>query len=160
VSSLFSVYRVYSASADNRVFWCVLVYAKFRILYKRDGLRLIICACYSWGMALNIVLDVSYDSMWEWEGIRKEVGGILYKKWEFFKFASSYTGNNASKQLWFPWEKRNLLINSASTCLNLWLFSLTKFVRTQKNIHSFTAQPATFNCLDQTLDLPIYLLVC
>jgi hypothetical protein len=36
---------------------------KRRVLYKGDGLRLTISACYLWKMELNAGLDVSFDNM-------------------------------------------------------------------------------------------------
>jgi hypothetical protein len=36
---------------------------KYNILYKGDGLRLIILACYSWERVLNFGLDVSFDNV-------------------------------------------------------------------------------------------------
>jgi hypothetical protein len=38
-------------------------YVKYSRLYKGDNLRLTIYACYSWEMALNITLIVSFDNM-------------------------------------------------------------------------------------------------
>jgi hypothetical protein len=42
----------------------------YGMLYKGDGLRMSICACYSLEMALNIDLDVSFDNMQDCEGIQ------------------------------------------------------------------------------------------
>jgi hypothetical protein len=36
---------------------------KCKILYKAGCLQLIISACYSWEMALNVALDVSFDNI-------------------------------------------------------------------------------------------------
>jgi hypothetical protein len=33
------------------------------MLYEADGVRLAVCACYSWEMALNMGLDASFDKM-------------------------------------------------------------------------------------------------
>jgi hypothetical protein len=38
------------------------------ILYKEDGLRLVICAHYLWEMLLNVCLRVWFDNMYEWNG--------------------------------------------------------------------------------------------
>jgi hypothetical protein len=41
----------------------VIGYVKCSTLYNGDGLRLTVCVCYSWEMALNIGRDVSFDNM-------------------------------------------------------------------------------------------------
>jgi hypothetical protein len=43
------------------IFWCGFI--KYSIIYKVDGLRLIVCACCSWHMALKFGLDVSSDNL-------------------------------------------------------------------------------------------------
>jgi hypothetical protein len=43
-------------------------------VYKGKIPRLNICACYSWEMALNFTLDVSFDKMQEWKTIRENRG--------------------------------------------------------------------------------------
>jgi hypothetical protein len=45
----FPLYCVYSVNID--VHMC-------SILYKLDGLQLVVCACYSWEIALIVYLDV------------------------------------------------------------------------------------------------------
>jgi hypothetical protein len=45
-------------------------------MYIEDGLRLIICACYSWEMALNVGLDTSFVNTQDWKGIRKKAGEV------------------------------------------------------------------------------------
>jgi hypothetical protein len=45
-------------------------YVKCSVIYKGDGFRLNIYACYSWGMALNFGPDVSFDNMQDWKGIQ------------------------------------------------------------------------------------------
>jgi hypothetical protein len=45
---------------------------KCSILYRGDGLGLIICACYSWEMVLNIGLDASFDNIQDRKGIREK----------------------------------------------------------------------------------------
>jgi hypothetical protein len=67
------VYCVYYVSIDNISMW---IYMKCSILYKRDTLRLIICACYSLGKALNVGLDVSFDNTQDWKGIWEISGDI------------------------------------------------------------------------------------
>jgi hypothetical protein len=37
-------------------------YVKRGILYKLDGLQLIICACYSWDKALSAGVDLSFGN--------------------------------------------------------------------------------------------------
>jgi hypothetical protein len=37
-------------------------YMKYSIQCRRAGLRFIICACYSWAMALNVGLDASKNT--------------------------------------------------------------------------------------------------
>jgi hypothetical protein len=49
----FSEYRVYSVSTDNILYG----YVKCSILYTEKSLRLNICSCYSWEIALNIGLN-------------------------------------------------------------------------------------------------------
>jgi hypothetical protein len=48
------------------------------MLHKGHGLRLPICACYSWQIELNIGLDVSFDNEQNWKGTwekEREVNG-------------------------------------------------------------------------------------
>lgn len=42
--------------------WELIIFSCW-ILYKWDTLRLIICGCYSWEMALNSDLPISFDNM-------------------------------------------------------------------------------------------------
>jgi hypothetical protein len=46
---------------------------KCSILYEGSGSRLTICRCYSWEIALNVGLDVSFKDLQEWKGIREKV---------------------------------------------------------------------------------------
>jgi hypothetical protein len=46
------------------------------ILYKRDDLRLNICACYSWEIALDVGLDASFDNTQDCKGIQEKAGEI------------------------------------------------------------------------------------
>jgi hypothetical protein len=48
----------------------------FCILYKENSLRLTICACYLWKMGLNIGLDVLFDNMCVWKGIREKTAEV------------------------------------------------------------------------------------
>jgi hypothetical protein len=41
---------------------------------KRWATHLIICACYSWEITLNLGLEGSYDNMWDWKEIREITG--------------------------------------------------------------------------------------
>jgi hypothetical protein len=49
------------------VLWVLIIfrcrYVKCSVLYKADGLRLTICACYSWQMTLNVSFDASFGNM-------------------------------------------------------------------------------------------------
>jgi hypothetical protein len=49
---------------------------KSSILYKGEGVQWAICACYSWKMALNVGLTVSFDNMWDWKGIGEKAGEV------------------------------------------------------------------------------------
>jgi hypothetical protein len=64
------VSRVYSVT----IFW----WDMRSIVYygKEDGVRLNVYACYSWETALNVGLDVSFDSMQDWKGIWMEAGEV------------------------------------------------------------------------------------
>jgi hypothetical protein len=42
------------------------------VRHKGDGSRFIIFACYSWGMTLDVGLDVSFDNVQGYTGIRVE----------------------------------------------------------------------------------------
>jgi hypothetical protein len=55
-------------------------YVNCTILYKADCLRLNICACYSWEMALNVGLEVSFDNMKDWKGIRQKYKEVYSTK--------------------------------------------------------------------------------
>jgi hypothetical protein len=46
------------------------------MLCKGDGLQINIFALYSWEMALNVGLDVSFGNMWDWEGIWENAGNV------------------------------------------------------------------------------------
>jgi hypothetical protein len=48
---------------------------KFIVLYIGEGLRLTICTCCSWEMALNVDLDASLDNM-DWEEIWEKAGEV------------------------------------------------------------------------------------
>jgi hypothetical protein len=37
---------------------------------------LTICACLSLEMTLNVGLDISFNTMYDWEGIRKNAGEV------------------------------------------------------------------------------------
>jgi hypothetical protein len=57
------------------ILWILTIwygYVNCSILYKEDGLQINICACYSLEMSLYIIVEVSSDNMWDWEGLRKE----------------------------------------------------------------------------------------
>jgi hypothetical protein len=41
----------------------------FNILYEGVDLQLTICACYSWGMALNVSIIASLCNIWDWKGM-------------------------------------------------------------------------------------------
>jgi hypothetical protein len=43
------------------MFWCG--YVKCNLLWNTDGLRLTVCVCYWWEMALNVAKDVLFDNM-------------------------------------------------------------------------------------------------
>jgi hypothetical protein len=50
-----SVYRVCSASICN-----VFIQICCIVLYKGEGFQCNVCVCYSWELALNVMLDVSF----------------------------------------------------------------------------------------------------
>lgn len=52
-------------------------------IWRRRFLLLTVCACYSWQMALNIGLDVSFGKMCDWKILEEvvEVHEIVYSKW-------------------------------------------------------------------------------
>jgi hypothetical protein len=56
--SFVSVYRVYFVSVDN-----ILRYVRSSVLYKEAGLRLFVCACYSWELGLDLSLNVLFNNM-------------------------------------------------------------------------------------------------
>jgi hypothetical protein len=49
------------------VLWILVIslyrYVKYSALYKGDGLQFIIYVCYSWEVALNTGLNLSFDNM-------------------------------------------------------------------------------------------------
>jgi hypothetical protein len=45
------------------------------MLYKSDGVRLHI-ACYSWEIASNIGLNVSFENMCDWKEMREKAGEV------------------------------------------------------------------------------------
>jgi hypothetical protein len=51
----------YSVITDNILMWNY----KVSIMSKGDCLRLTLCACYSWEMAIQVGLDASFDNMWD-----------------------------------------------------------------------------------------------
>jgi hypothetical protein len=56
-----------------------LGYVRCSILYKENGLRLIVYMYYSWEMDLTIGLDVSFDRTQYWKGMLDELGVISNK---------------------------------------------------------------------------------
>jgi hypothetical protein len=48
---------------------------KYTILYEEYGLRVNIFTCYSWEIALSIGLDLSFDNMTDWKGMRRQRAG-------------------------------------------------------------------------------------
>jgi hypothetical protein len=50
---------------------------KSSILYKGNGLRLTISACYLWEMTL---MDILLNNMKEWKGIREKAGEVNITK--------------------------------------------------------------------------------
>jgi hypothetical protein len=40
--------------------------------HRGGNLRLTICACDSWGMALNVGFSSSVDNTYDWKGIREK----------------------------------------------------------------------------------------
>jgi hypothetical protein len=56
--------------------WSWLIVLSVVLLYKEDGLKLIIYACHSWEMALNVGLNVCFGNMRDWKGIREKVGDV------------------------------------------------------------------------------------
>jgi hypothetical protein len=55
-------------------------YVECNILYKEDGLILIICACCLWEMVLNVGLEVSFGNMQESKGIREKAREVNIMK--------------------------------------------------------------------------------
>jgi hypothetical protein len=49
---------------------------KCSTLYNGDGLQLTTFVCYSWEMALNVDLDVSFNSVQDWKGILEKRGEV------------------------------------------------------------------------------------
>jgi hypothetical protein len=47
------------------------------MLYKGVSLRLIICVCYRWEIALHIGLEVTFDNIEDWKGIRVKGGKLI-----------------------------------------------------------------------------------
>jgi hypothetical protein len=45
---------------------------KCSILYIGGGLRLIICACYSWEVGFNATADVPFENLYDWKEIWEE----------------------------------------------------------------------------------------
>jgi hypothetical protein len=76
--SFVSVYDITSLHRFSHIFWCG--YVKCSILNKGDDLRLSICACYSWEMALNVGLDVSFDNMYDCKLILERGGKLMVRK--------------------------------------------------------------------------------
>jgi hypothetical protein len=64
--------KTYNIMTEARLIKFGCLHVKFNILYKGDDIRLSTWACYSWEMALNVGLDVSFDNMEEWKGIRNK----------------------------------------------------------------------------------------
>jgi hypothetical protein len=62
--------------------------------YKGGGLRLIICACYSWETALNVILVATFYNMQGSKGIREEAREVSSTK--------AYTRNDEtnSRRVW------------------------------------------------------------
>jgi hypothetical protein len=67
---LFLLYRVCFVSIDN----IFVLLCEMLCTYKGDSSRCTICACYSWEVALNVGLDVSFSNVEGWKTIR---GGIM-----------------------------------------------------------------------------------
>jgi hypothetical protein len=51
-------------------------YEKYSISNNGDGLRLIICGCYSLEMAIKVSFGVSFYNMQNWKGIREKAGNF------------------------------------------------------------------------------------
>jgi hypothetical protein len=49
----------------------------YNIIYKGNGLRLAICARYSWEMALNVDLAAYFLNMQDWKGAGRNQGKLL-----------------------------------------------------------------------------------
>jgi hypothetical protein len=96
-------------------------------------------------------------------GFKGSLSGIAPQYWGLSRYTDGEVGNepratlpneicclllNISEQLCSPWRTSCLLITSTSINLNLRFLSMAQFLRTLKNIHSFTVQPATCNCLE------------
>lgn len=45
-------------------------------MLQKDGLRLTVCACYSWEMSLNVSLDASFDNVQDCKGIQENAGQV------------------------------------------------------------------------------------
>jgi hypothetical protein len=68
-----SVYYVHSASTNNILMWlCDVQY----VLYRGSSLRLAICACYSWEIAVYIGHDASFSDMQGSKGLWEKAGEI------------------------------------------------------------------------------------
>jgi hypothetical protein len=55
-------------------------YVKFNIPHKGDDLRLTICAYYSWEMASDVSLGVSFHNIWYLVGIGEEAEEVRRTK--------------------------------------------------------------------------------
>jgi hypothetical protein len=45
-------------------------------VHEEDGFCLNRCTCFSWEMTLNFGLDVSFNNMYDSEGIRENIGEV------------------------------------------------------------------------------------
>jgi hypothetical protein len=67
--------------------------SKCSILHRECSLQLTICACDSWGTALDVGFNSSVDNTYDWKGIRKNEADVnstkAYIKMATFPFKLS-----------------------------------------------------------------------
>jgi hypothetical protein len=70
------------------------------VVYKMRLLKLTICACYTWDVALNVGLNESFGNKYDSKGIQENVGNLIVRKliYQMMRFLNECYTDSSRKQ--------------------------------------------------------------